>query len=81
LKLTRTPFSLAFPLFFDVFLQYVLNFTGNETLSYIGFSQGTAQAFAAFSRNEELASKINIFIALGALTVPKRTFSSPVPLP
>jgi len=46
-------------------LQYVLNSTGQEKLSYVGFSQGTAIAFAAFSRYPELAAKINVFVALG----------------
>lgn len=31
---------------------------------YIGFSQGTAQAFASFSSNERLAKKIDTFVAL-----------------
>jgi len=43
---------------------YVLETTGAQKLSYVGFSQGTAQAFAAFSTNMELAAKIKIFIAL-----------------
>jgi len=49
-------------------IEYVLSFTGSPSLSYIGFSQGTAQAFAAFSINSKLASKINIFVALAPAT-------------
>ncbi len=33
-------------------------------LCYIGFSQGTAQAFAAFSTNPDLLEKVNLFVAL-----------------
>jgi len=42
----------------------VLATTGKPTLNYIGFSQGTAQAFAAFSLDEALASKVSHFVAL-----------------
>jgi pimeloyl-ACP methyl ester carboxylesterase len=45
-------------------LNYVLTTTKVEKLTYIGHSQGTTQAFAGFSMNAELASKINLFIAL-----------------
>jgi lysosomal acid lipase/cholesteryl ester hydrolase len=45
-------------------INYVLAITGAETLSYVGFSQGTAQAFAAFSMNDQLASRVNVFVAL-----------------
>jgi len=43
---------------------YILTATGVNSISYIGFSQGTAQAFAAFSTNDKLAERINLFIAL-----------------
>lgn len=33
-------------------------------LCYIGFSQGTAQAFAAFSSNPDLLEKVQLFVAL-----------------
>ena len=33
-------------------------------LCYIGFSQGTAQAFAAFSTNPDLLAKVRLFVAL-----------------
>jgi len=33
-------------------------------LSYIGISQGTCQAFAAFSENADIAKKVNLFVAL-----------------
>jgi len=55
---------------FDIpaMISYVLNTTGVATVSYVGFSQGTAQAFAAFSCNAKLASKINLFVALAPST-------------
>jgi len=49
-------------------IEFVLNQTGSPSLFYIGFSQGTAQAFAAFSLNPNLASKINLFVALAPAT-------------
>lgn len=49
-------------------LNYVLSITKVKTLSYIGFSQGSAQAFGSFSRHVELGKKINIFIALAPTT-------------
>lgn len=45
-------------------VHYVLNVTGQAKLSYIGHSQGTTMAFAAFVTNAELASKINFYVAL-----------------
>jgi len=45
-------------------IDYVLHMTGASSLSYVGFSQGTAQAFAAFSSNPALNHKVNLFVAL-----------------
>lgn len=45
-------------------VDYVLNQTGHKTLSYIGHSQGTIQAFAGFSLYKELQAKVNFFGAL-----------------
>jgi lysosomal acid lipase/cholesteryl ester hydrolase len=45
-------------------LNYILKHTGNKKLSYVGFSQGSAMAFASFSVHHDLAAKINIFVAL-----------------
>jgi len=50
-------------------VNYVLNSTGHEKLSYVGHSQGTIQAFAGFSENSDLASKINHFVGLGPVIV------------
>lgn len=51
---------------FDVpsMVNYILRRTGQRKVSYVGFSQGTAQAFAAFSTDPDLASKISTFAAL-----------------
>jgi len=46
-------------------IDYVLNATGKEKVSYIGHSQGTTQMFMASSLMKEyFASKVNLFIAL-----------------
>lgn len=45
--------------------------TGAPSLTYIGFSQGTAQAFAGLSVNSDLNKKINLFIAMAPATTPK----------
>jgi len=39
-------------------------------LSYVGFSQGTAQAFAALSIHPGLNDKVNVFIALAPAMSP-----------
>ncbi|KAJ0410326.1 hypothetical protein P43SY_002658 [Pythium insidiosum] len=57
-------------------LQYVLKVSQQPTLSYVGHSEGTMQAFAGFSINQELAKKVTYFGALapvayvGATTSP-----------
>jgi len=45
-------------------IEDVLSTTGAESLSYVGHSQGTLQAFLHFSENPETASKILHFAAL-----------------
>ncbi|KAG2236776.1 hypothetical protein INT48_006960 [Thamnidium elegans] len=45
--------------------------TGAPNLTYIGFSQGTAQAFAGLSVNSNLNKKVNLFIAMAPATTPK----------
>eukprot|EP01111_Echinosteliopsis_oligospora_P015589 TRINITY_DN620_c0_g1_i1.p1 TRINITY_DN620_c0_g1~~TRINITY_DN620_c0_g1_i1.p1 ORF type:complete len:393 (+),score=102.53 TRINITY_DN620_c0_g1_i1:38-1216(+) len=44
-------------------LNYVLSVTGVQTVSYVGHSQGTIQAFIGFE-DPDLQSKVNVFIAL-----------------
>ena len=45
-------------------IQYILESTKAPAISYVGFSQGTAQAFAALSIHPQLNEKVNVFIAL-----------------
>ncbi|KAL1876259.1 cholesterol esterase [Diaporthe australafricana] len=51
-------------------IEYVLQSTGQPSLSYIGFSQGTAQAFAALSIHPKLNQQVNVFIALAPAMSP-----------
>ncbi|KKY33914.1 putative sterol esterase tgl1 [Diaporthe ampelina] len=51
-------------------IEYVLSSTGQPSLSYIGFSQGTAQAFAALSIHPKLNQQVNVFIALAPAMSP-----------
>ncbi|CAM9367016.1 unnamed protein product [Ascophyllum nodosum] len=45
-------------------VEQTLKASGQSKLCYIGFSQGSAQAFAAFSSNNDLLDKICLFVAL-----------------
>eukprot|EP00750_Incisomonas_marina_P028336 INCI6656.1.p1 GENE.INCI6656.1~~INCI6656.1.p1 ORF type:complete len:343 (-),score=51.10 INCI6656.1:342-1370(-) len=45
-------------------VDYITSVTGAAQISYVGHSEGTIQAFAGFSWNQTLASKIRVFIAL-----------------
>lgn len=51
-------------------IDYVLDTTSQPSLSYIGFSQGTAQAFATLSIHPNLNEKVNLFIALAPAMSP-----------
>ncbi|KAI0060489.1 alpha/beta-hydrolase [Artomyces pyxidatus] len=51
-------------------IEYVLQITRAQSLSYVGFSQGTAQAFAALSIHPQLNAKVNVFIALAPAMSP-----------
>ncbi|GKT42437.1 putative lipase ROG1 [Colletotrichum spaethianum] len=51
-------------------IAYVLEATGQESLSYIGFSQGTAQAFATLAIHPKLNQQVNVFIALAPAMSP-----------
>jgi len=44
-------------------INYVLNTTGKKSLTYMGISQGTTQAFAGFSEQPSLSSKVDLFVA------------------
>ncbi|KAH9520186.1 hypothetical protein Btru_060235 [Bulinus truncatus] len=45
-------------------INFVLNSTAVDQVYYVGHSQGTTIAFAEFSENQELASRIKHFIAM-----------------
>lgn len=51
-------------------IAYVLDTTGQKSLSYIGFSQGTAQAFASLAVHPKLNDEVNVFIALAPAMSP-----------
>ncbi|KAL8922253.1 MAG: hypothetical protein Q9172_003644 [Xanthocarpia lactea] len=49
---------------------YILATTSQPSLSYIGFSQGSAQAFATLSIHPTLNDKVSVFIALAPAMSP-----------
>lgn len=51
-------------------ISYILDTTEQQSLSYIGFSQGTAQAFATLAIHPLLNHKVNVFIALAPAMAP-----------
>lgn len=51
-------------------IDYILDTTSQSSLSYVGFSQGTAQAFAALSIHPVLNTKVDVFIALAPAMAP-----------
>lgn len=51
-------------------IAYILDTTHQESLSYIGFSQGTAQAFASLAIHPKLNNQVNVFIALAPAMAP-----------
>ncbi|KIM45191.1 hypothetical protein M413DRAFT_24436 [Hebeloma cylindrosporum] len=51
-------------------INHILDVTKADKLSYVGFSQGTAQAFAALSIHPRLNEKVNVFIALAPAMSP-----------
>lgn len=56
-------------------INFILEVTGKEKLTYIGFSQGTAQAFASVSIHPELNDKIDKIIAISPATTPHGLYS------
>jgi len=59
-------------------ISYILETTHQPSLSYIGFSQGTAQAFATLSIHPTLNDKVDVFIALAPAMSPKGVASGTV---
>jgi lysosomal acid lipase/cholesteryl ester hydrolase len=48
-------------------LGYVMNYTNQSDVFYVGHSQGTTMAFAGFSINQNLSSHIKAFFALAPI--------------
>lgn len=71
-------FSLDDMVRFDLptMIDHVLARTGAPSLTLIGFSQGTTQIFAYLS-NHTGTSKVNLFIALAPVVIP-RGFANPI---
>lgn len=65
-------FSMDEFAFYDIpdTIEYILQTTLATSLSYIGFSQGTAQAFASLAVHPKLNKKVNVFIALAPAMSP-----------
>ncbi|KAK0633234.1 alpha/beta-hydrolase [Immersiella caudata] len=65
-------FSIDEFAFYDIpdSIAYILDTTGQPSLSYIGFSQGTAQAFASLAVHPKLNDQVNVFIALAPAMSP-----------
>lgn len=51
-------------------IDYILEVTKQESLSYIGFSQGSAQAFASLAIRPPLNDKVNLFVAVAPAMSP-----------
>ncbi|ETS74043.1 hypothetical protein PFICI_13909 [Pestalotiopsis fici W106-1] len=51
-------------------IAYILDSTSQPSLSYIGFSQGTAQSFASLAVHPKLNDQVNVFIALAPAMSP-----------
>ena len=51
-------------------ITYILTTTSAASLSYIGFSQGTAQAFATLAIHPTLNDKVDVFVALAPAMSP-----------
>ncbi|ATY61015.1 alpha beta hydrolase fold-1 [Cordyceps militaris] len=65
-------FSIDEFAFYDIpdSIEYILESTQQKSLSYIGFSQGTAQAFATLAIHPKLNHQVNVFIALAPAMAP-----------
>ncbi len=59
-------------------INYILATTSQPSLSYVGFSQGTAQAFATLSIHPTLNDKVDVFIALAPAMSPAGLHNSVV---
>ncbi|AJS46242.1 Tgl1p [Saccharomyces cerevisiae YJM1342] len=66
-------FSIDEFAFFDIpnSIEFILDITKVDKVICIGFSQGSAQMFAAFSLSEKLNRKVSHFIAIAPAMTPK----------
>ncbi|KYQ89423.1 carboxylic ester hydrolase [Tieghemostelium lacteum] len=62
---------------FPSIVDFITDRTQARSITYIGFSQGTAQGWATLSTNTNIAKKINLFIALAPVSTVKG-FSNPM---
>lgn len=71
-------FSIDEFAFFDIpnSINFILNYCKMNKLLCVGFSQGSAQMFAALSLHNDLNSKISQFIAIAPAMTPKRLHNS-----
>jgi lysosomal acid lipase/cholesteryl ester hydrolase len=53
-------------------IDYILSSTGEPALTFIGFSQGSAQALAALSMSSDLNKQVKLFIGISPATIPQR---------
>ena len=59
-------------------VNYALQYTGAQALTYIGHSQGTTQMYALLSEYPEFASKLNLYVGFGPVaTVRNVSLHSP----
>lgn len=56
---------------FPAFVEYVLHHLQCKQVAYVGFSQGSAQAFAGLSVSPDLCEKISLFVALAPAAFPR----------
>lgn len=56
-------------------ITYILRETGAPLLTYVGFLQGTAQAFAAMSVNSDLGHCVDRIVAISPATTPHGLYS------
>ena len=66
-------FSIDEFAFFDIpnSIEFILDITRMDKVICIGFSQGSAQMFAAFSLSEKLNQKVSHFIAIAPAMTPR----------
>lgn len=52
-------------------INYITNVTNSSQIYYAGHSQGTMQAFGAFSQDQQLGKKVKLFFALAPVVTVK----------